>query len=184
MEDQEIIDLYWNRSEQAIEATAEKYGKLCYRISYNILENQEDSEESVSDTYLAVWNKIPPTRPHVFSAFLAKITRYISINRWKAQRTHKRGGGQIVLALDELKECGGQQSIEASYEGKELIASYNRFLEELPRLEREIFLRRYFFLDSIKAISKKSGFSESKVTSMLYRIREKFREHLEREEYL
>lgn len=105
MEDQGIIALYFERSEQAIEETDKKYGKYCYSIAYNILSNREDSEESVNDTYLAAWNTIPPRKPSYLNAFLAKITRYISIDRWRKNSTKRRGGGQIILALEELGEC-------------------------------------------------------------------------------
>ena len=105
MEDQGIIALFFERSEQAIEETDKKYGGYCYSIAYNILSNREDSEESVSDTYLAAWNTIPPRRPNFLNAFLAKMTRHISIDRWRKLSAKKRGGGEIILALDELEEC-------------------------------------------------------------------------------
>ena len=105
MEDQGIIALFFERSEQAIEETDKKYGGYCYSIAYNILSNREDSEESVSDTYLAAWNTIPPRRPNFLNAFLAKMTRHISIDRWRKRSAQKRGGGEIILALDELEEC-------------------------------------------------------------------------------
>ena len=110
MEDNAIIDLYWARSENAISQTAVKYGGYCYAIAYHILESPEDSEESVNDTYLAAWNTMPPKRPNVLSAFLGKITRYISLDRWKRRSASKRGGGQTTLALEELEECvsGGE----------------------------------------------------------------------------
>ena len=106
MEDQGIIALFFKRSEQAIEETDKKYGGYCYSIAYNILTNREDSEESVSDTYLAAWNTIPPRCPNFLNAFLAKMTRHISIDRWRKLSAKKRGGGEIILALEELEECG------------------------------------------------------------------------------
>lgn len=105
LEDQGILALFFKRSEQAIEETDKKYGRYCYSIAYNILSNREDSEESVSDTYLAAWRAIPPRRPRCFSAFLGKITRHISIDRWRRDHAKKRGGGEILLALEELGEC-------------------------------------------------------------------------------
>ena len=103
MEDNEIIDLYFDRSETAISQTAVKYGNYCYHIAYNILSDREDSEESVNDTYLAAWNNMPPRRPNVLSTFLGKLTRYISLDRWKARTAYKRGGGEVALSLEELE---------------------------------------------------------------------------------
>ncbi len=105
MEDDHIIDLYWARSEDAITETSEKYGKYCYAIAYHILSNAEDAEESVNDTYLGAWRNMPPHRPSILSAFLGKITRRISIDKWRGRTADKRGGGEIVLALDELADC-------------------------------------------------------------------------------
>ena len=105
MDDHQIVELYWNRSEQAISQTDQKYGRYCYGIAYNILANQEDAEESVNDTYMAAWDAIPPRRPSVLATFLGKITRHISIDRWRSRSAYKRGGGQITVALEELEEC-------------------------------------------------------------------------------
>ncbi len=185
MDDAKILDLYFARSEQAIQETDAKYGGLCYRIAYNILSNQEDSEETVSDTYLTAWKRIPPTRPNIFSAFLSKVTRDLSINRWKADHRKKRYGGQIDLALEELDNLAdGKEDIEKRCESREMILVYNRFLSELPVSQRKLFLMRYFYLDSIAKISEKTGFSESKVKSMLYRTRNKLRDTLRKEAYL
>ena len=185
MDDAKILDLYFARSEQAIQETDTKYGGLCYRIAYNVLNCREDSEETVSDTYLTAWKRIPPTRPNVFSAFLSKITRNLAINRWKANRRQKRGGGQIDIALDELDDVAdGKEDAEKRCESRELILAYNRFLAQLPRAQRELFLMRYFYLDPISKISGKTGYSESKVKSMLFRTRNKLRDTLEKEGYL
>lgn len=185
MEDSTIIDLYWQRSEQAIAETDKKYGKLCHRIAYNILSNQEDAEETVNDTYMTAWKRIPPTRPVVFAGYLGKITRYISINRWNEQTAKKRGGGQIPAALDELQDCADdREDVEHICESKDVIRSYNAFLGTLPQQERNCFLRRYFYMDSIDDIACATGFSRSKVTSMLYRTRKKLKQHLETEGYL
>lgn len=173
------------RSEQAITETSMKYGKYCYAIAYNILYNNKGSEESVNDTYLAAWNSMPPKRPDILSAFLGKITRYISIDRWKNRMALKRGGGEIPLVLEELEECvSAKMSVEEEYLKKELLEGINQFLADLPETERKVFMYRYWNLDSIERISKRYGYSTSKVTSMLYRIRGKFRKFLETEEYL
>lgn len=181
MEDSQIIKLYFDRSEQAIQETDTKYGGYCYSIAYNILSNQEDSEESVSDTYLSAWNAIPPRRPPALGAFLGKITRNISIDRWRKQRAFKRGEGQIEIALEELRDCVGGESAEDAAIRKEILASLNRFLGTLKETERSVFLCRYWYLDSTEEIAEKSGFSASKVKSMLYRLRKRLHEQLEKE---
>ena len=128
MEDNAIIDLYFRRSEQAIVETDMKYGGYCYSIAYNILTNREDSEESVSDTYMAAWNTIPPRRPNFLNAFLGKLTRHISIDRWRKYNAKKRGGGEIILALDELENCVDVHNTENTFERKELTRVLNQFL--------------------------------------------------------
>lgn len=184
MEDQGIIQLFFDRSEQAIEETDKKYGGLCFSIAYNVLDNREDSEESVSDTYLAAWNTIPPRRPNFLNAFLAKMTRHISIDRWRKRSAKKRGGGEIILALEELEDCVDAQSVETEFAKKELTRVLNQFLLSLPEMERNVFLCRYWYLDSIQIISQVSGFSQSKVTSMLHRLRGRLRKKLTEEGYL
>ena len=174
MDDSKIVDLYWDRKEQAIEETQKKYGSYCYKIAYNILTSKEDAEESVNDTYMTAWNTIPPRRPSVLATFLGKITRHLSIDRWRTRSAYKRGGGQVVLALEELEECvASPESVEQTYAKKELLAAYQRFVERLPVTERRVFLLRYWYLDSIGDIAQKYGFSESKVKSMLHRTRQK-----------
>ena len=182
MDDKSIIDLYLDRSEQAISETSVKYGKYCFSIAFNILSDKEDSEESVNDTYLAAWNNIPPRVPSILSTFLGKITRNISLNRWKSRRAYKRRGGEVPLALDELEECiSTGERVEETFEKKELLRSMNRFLDALPDTERNLFVCRYWYLDPIHDIAQRFGFTESKVTSMLHRIRGKLRKHLEKE---
>ena len=185
MEDQQIIDLYFRRSEEAIAQTDAKYGKLCYSIAYTVLSSREDSEESVSDTYMAAWNQIPPTRPRYFPGFLGRIVRNLSLNRWEAMQAQKRGGGQTVLALEELGDCvDGTPSAEDVCQSKELAGAYQKFIRDLPRLQRTVFIRRYFFLDPIAMIARDLDCSQSKVNSMLYRLRGKLRVHLQKEGYL
>lgn len=179
MNDKNIVDLYFNRDEEAITQTDKKYGRYCYSIAYNILTNKEDAEESVSDTYMTAWRAIPPRRPSVLSTFLGKITRHISIDRWRERSAYKRGGGEVTLALEELKDCvAGLQNVEMEYERKELIRAYVKFLDTLPITERRVFLCRYWYVDSVEAIAEKFGFSQSKVKTMLYRTRKKFRKTL------
>ena len=182
MEDKEIIDLYLDRDEAAISATAKKYGNYCYSVAYNILYNKEDAEESVSDTYLGAWNSIPPHKPEVLSAFLGKITRYVSLKRRRDKQAQKRGGGELSLAYEELADCiPANHDIDAELESKEIAIHINAFLSTLPATERHIFVCRYWYFDSIASISRQFGFRETKVKSMLFRIRTKLRNKLIKE---
>ncbi len=182
MNDTEIVELYWQRSEEAIYETSEKYGNYCYAIANCILCNHEDAEESVNDTYRDAWNSMPPHRPSVLSTFLGKITRRISIDRYRKRKAEKRGGGEFPLILDELADCiTDGESIEDEYEKKCLAEAINTFVKSLSETERKIFLCRYWHMEPISEIGKRFGFSESKVKSMLYRTREKLRKVLEKE---
>ena len=182
MEDIQIVDLYFRRSEQALDETAHKYGKYLFSIAYNILCSNRDAEEAVNDTYLGAWHSIPPHRPNRLSTYLGKITRRISLEKWKMMRTQKRGGGEVPLALEELSECiPGNETPQQTIELKELTRSINTFLETLPETEQRIFVSRYWYLTPIKTIAKQFGFSESKVKSMLSRTRGKLKNHLKKE---
>ena len=172
MEDQNIIALYWARSETAISETAQKYGGYCFSIAKNILTNHEDAEESVNDTYLTAWNVMPPRRPSILATFLGKITRRLAIDRWRYRNAYKRGGGEVTLALDELEDCASQDSLEKAMDRKELAVAFNSSLS------------RYWYLDPIADIAEHFGFSVSKVTSMLRRTRGRLRQALEKEELL
>ena len=182
MEDKKIIKLYFDRNEKAISETSEKYGKYLYKIAFNILSNNEDSEESVNDTYMNAWNTIPPENPNILSAFLSKITRYISLNKYRAKRADKRGGGEIDVAFEEIEECVPEKNdIYDEIETKELAKNISDFLKSLPETERQIFILRYYYLDSLSNISMRFGFSQSKTASMLHRTRKKILSHLEKE---
>ena len=182
MDDKHIVDLYFSRSEEAITQTDKKYGRYCYSIAYNILTNKEDAEESVSDTYMTAWRAIPPRRPSMLSTFLGKITRHISIDRWRERSATKRGGGEVPLALEELKDCiAGMQDVEMEYERKEVLKTYVKFLEALPTTERRVFLCRYWYVESIETIADKFGFSQSKVKTMLHRTRVNLRKQFVKE---
>lgn len=185
MEDTRIVNLYWARSENAIAETSVKYGSYCYSIAYNILANAEDADESVNDTYLNAWNSMPPHRPAILSTFLGKITRRVSIDKWRGRTAEKRGNGEIMLVLDELFDCvPSSQNVEHEIETAELAKVINDFVMSLPPMDRRVFICRYWYLDPISAISQQFGFSQSKVKMMLYRQRQRLLSHLEREAYL
>lgn len=183
--DDRIVELYWQRSESAIRETADKYGDYCHYIAYNILYNREDAEESVNDTWLDAWNNMPPHKPSTLSTFLGKITRRISIDRWRKKHTGKRGGGEMDLVLDELEDCVSDPTdVEMVIEQQEMARVIREFLDGLGETERRIFLRRYWYMDSIAGIALEFDFSESKTASMLHRTRGKLRNKLESEGYL
>ena len=182
MKDNEIIELYWNRDEAAIAATADIYGNYCYSIAYNILSNNEDAEECVNDTWLNAWKSIPPQRPNCLSTYLGKITRNLSLNRYKLLTAQKRGKGQVELALSELEGCvPAQGNMEQITDEMVLVNAIEAFLRTQPRTERNIFVGRYWYLYPIGDLSVAYRMSESKVVSMLYRMRTKLKLHLEKE---
>ena len=178
MEDDKIVQLYWDRDETAITATSDKYGAYCLFISRNILGNNEDAQECVNDTYLKAWNTIPPHRPAMLSTFLGKITRNLSFDRYKANRRDKRGGSQTELVLDELNEIISDKSSEAEFDRVELISAINGFLSELPQDKRKMFVCRYWYAYSIPEIAKRFGMTENNVSVSLNRTRQKLRNYL------
>ena len=181
MEDSRIVDLYWERSETAIDETSKKYSRYCHYISFNILHNNEDADECVNDTYFRAWNAMPTLRPNVLSTFLGKITRNLSLDRFKQYNTEKRGRGQVELALSELGECISDSSnIEQEIDERVLLEALNSFLNNLPKQKRNMFVQRYWYLMPIKEIAETSNMSESKVKSMLFRERKALKSILEK----
>lgn len=184
MLDRDIVALYWKRSEEAIAQTQRKYGNFCLSIARNILPFLEDAQECVNDTYLAAWDAMPPHKPKILSTFLGKLTRRISIDRWRRLSAQKRGGDTVTLALDELGECIASDSDpHKQVEAKELGQIITRFLQKQDDLDRVVFVRRYYGLQKIEAIAKEFGISESNAKTMLFRTRQKLREYLAKEGY-
>lgn len=181
MEDGQILDLYWSRDQRAIRETDGKYGKLLHGIAWNLLRSREDSEECVNDTYLRAWEAIPPARPGAFRTWLGRITRNLSLDRWKSRGAEKRGGGAELL-LGELEDClpapGGT---ERAVEDRELAELLNVFLQSLTREGRAMFLRRYWYGESVAEVAEALGCGEGKVKSSLFRSRKALRQFLERE---
>ncbi len=182
MDDQNIINLFFTRQESAVSRAAEKYENYLYSISYNILHDREDAKECVNDAYYQAWKSIPPQKPLCLSAFLGKIVRNLSLNRLRQSHTQKRGAGQADLALSELEECISDGSdIEQSIESMELSRHINDFLRSRKEQPRNIFIQRYWYLRPVREIAKDFSMSESKVTSMLFRIRKELKLYLEKE---
>ena len=181
MDDKRIIDLYWARDEEAIRETSLKYGRLCAHIAKNILASREDCEECINDAYFAVWNAIPVQRPGRFSAFVSKITRNLALKKYEYVTAAKRNPSAVV-SLEELGDCvSGTECVESEMEGRRIESSIEDFLWQQGEEKRNVFIRRYWYFDSIENICKCTGFSQSKVKSMLYEMRRKLREHLKRE---
>ncbi len=179
MKDEELIHLYWERNERAISQTSHIYGKYCYAIAYNILHDNEDSEECVNDSYHKVWNVIPPTRPTVFPAFLGRIVRNISLDRYKKRTAEKRGGSQIPVILDEIGEVASDTpSPEDECVRLEVVGAINDFLRTLPTEQRVMLVCRYWYADDVKVIAERLGMKENSVSVTLRRIRNKLREYL------
>lgn len=182
MNDQEIIALFWARQESAISATADKYGRYCHSIAYNILYNHFDAEECVNDTYLGAWNSIPPQKPNNLSVYLGRITRNFALNRYKRNTVAKRGSGEVEVALSELENCiPDDTGIEQITEDALLVSVIDRFLYAQSRTNRNIFIRRYWYLCSILDIADSYKMSESKVKSLLFCMRNELRKNLEKE---
>ena len=174
MEDNQIIELYWNRNEKAISETDKKYGKYCNYIAYNILQNDEDSNECVNDTYLKTWNCIPPKKPDVFKLFLAKITRNLAIDKYRKIKPKSI----MEEVLDELNDCTSNTNIENEVEYSDILKNINIFLDNLPLEKRRIFVDRYWFFESIENISTKYDLKNGNVKMILSRIRKNLKEYL------
>ena len=179
MEDERIIQLYWERNESAIDESSRKYGTYCTSIAHNILFNKEDEEEFVNDTWLHAWNAMPPHRPSLLSVFLGKITRNLSFDRYRKLHREKRGGNIIDAVLDELAECvSGVDETEKKWEEIELKEEIDRFIKELPKEKSYMFILRYWYADSIAEIAERFAVSENYVSVTLSRVRKKLKEHL------
>jgi len=182
MEDSVLVELFWQRSERAVEETAQKYGAYCRSVAGRICPDAGDAEECVNDTWLAAWNSMPDKRPKRLGVFLGCLTRHLAIDRLRALHSEKRGGGETALALEELQECipGGREP-ERELEAKELGEALSRFVSGLEETERLVFLGRYWNLTPVSEIAARLGYSESKTKSLLHRLRKRLRRALEQE---
>lgn len=182
MEDLQIVKLFWQRAETAITETDKKYGRYCHSIAYHILYDDEDSKECVNDTYLKIWESIPPHRPDPLSAFIGKITRNLALNRYRYRHAQLRGSGQVPLVLDELHECiPDPKTTDKMITDLLLTEIFNRFLSGLSQENRIIFMQRYWYFTPVRQIAKDLSVTESKVKMSLHRSRKKLKEQLEKE---
>ena len=180
MDDMRIIELYFERNEQAIKETDLKYGKLCHSIAYNILNNREDSEECVNDTYVGVWNAIPPTRPNNFIAFICRITRNLSLKRLEFIKREKRSA-DVLLSFEELAAVLPDERYAPNISDEDVGRVISEFLRDQKEDAKNVFIRKYYFFDSIGEIAKRYSFTESKVKNMLFYTRNKLKDYLIKE---
>ncbi len=184
MEDFEIVELYWDRNENAITQTDRKYGKYCRKIAFSIVNDREDTEECVNDTYLQTWNSLPPQRPEKLSTYLGKICRNISINLYEKMTADKRGGNETDACLDEISELiGGSSEVEEQLDLTVLTDLINKFLRRCEKQARTVFVQRYWYMMSVKEIARENRMSDSNVKMTLSRTREKLKLYLEEEGY-
>ena len=185
MEDSHIVAMYWQRDESALSSSAERYGRYCYAIAYRILGSHEAAEECVNDIYLQAWETIPPARPTSLSAYLGMLTRRRAIDRLRHDGALSRGGGTPALSLDELADCLPAEGEPATaLERQELARAISAFLRTLPTTVGNVFLRRYWYLDSIPEIAARYAMGESRVKMMLARTRKRLAAYLEKGGYL
>lgn len=183
MEDKKIIELYWKRDQSAISETQQKYGKLCRYIAHNILQDDEDAKECENDTYAKAWESIPPKRPDILSAFLSRITRNIAIDTYRRNRAKKRGNGEYEQVVEELNNCciASREDVESVADNLTIKTALNQYLESLPVKNRKIFMRRYWYMSTIKEIAADFSLSESNVKMTLLRMRNDLKAFLEKE---
>lgn len=179
MKDNDIIQLYWDRNDRAIRETADKYGNYCTAIAKNILGSKEDAKECVNDAYLHAWNAMPEHWPGQLAAFLGKLTRNVAFNRYKNEHAKKRGGGEVALVLDELTDCvSGKDDVEQALERKELALEISLFLKSLSAKKRNIFVRRYWYAESVSKLAEDYGMRQGSVSKLLERTRKQLRAYL------
>ena len=185
MNDEKIIELFRRRDEQAIQESMIAYGAYCYQVAAGILTDPADAEEAVADTWLAAWDSIPPHFPKYLRLFLGRITRNKALSIWRRNTAQSRGSGQVSLALDELGECIAREGgPEEAVDTKELGKAITAFLKNEPVRRRNVFLRRYFYMEELSAIAQRYSLTESNVRMMLSRTRQRLRKYLQQEGYL
>lgn len=185
MQDEQIIALYYARDERAIAISSDKYGVYCTSIAQNILQNLQDSEECVNDTWLSAWNSMPPAKPAVLKTYLGMITRNLAIDRWRRKHTEKRGAGELSLALDEISQIAvSDYDVDDAYRQEEFMRIVNLFLRSLPERERNVFIKRYYYTDTVPDIAAWFGISQANVLKILSRTRQKLKKYLEKEWYV
>ena len=182
MDDRRIVELFLERSEEAILETDIKYGRYCHKIAFNVLGNDEDSEECVNDAYMRAWGSIPPNEPDSMASYIGRITRNLALDKLRQKQSDKRGNGEVPVVLDELAECvSGHDELERRQDSAEITAAIDSFLGGLNPVERGVFMRRYWMMESIADVAGRYGISVSKTTTMLFRLRGRLKKHFMKE---
>ena len=182
MDDRRIVELFLERSEEAILETDIKYGRYCHKIAFNVLGNDEDSEECVNDAYMRAWGSIPPNEPDSMASYIGRITRNLDLDRLRQKQSDKRGNGEVPVVLDELAECvSGHDELERRQDSAEIAAAIDSFLDELNSVERGVFMRRYWMMEPIADVANRYDISVSKTTTMLFRLRNRLKKHFMKE---
>ena len=184
MNDQTIVQKFWDRNEDAINDSKKQYEDYCLYIANNVLHDRQDAEECLNDALLAAWKSIPPQKPENLKTYLGKLVREIAINRWKANKRQKRIPSEITQSLDEIAEMVSGGDFEEDLERNELSAEISRFLFSIDEIKRNVFIRRYWHYDSIESICQRYGFGKSKVLMMLKRTRDDLARHLQKEGFI
>ena len=184
MEDDQIVELYWQRSEDAIQETMNKYGAYLTAVAANILADQEDSHEAVNDTYYRAWCTMPEYRPRYLAAYLTRLTRGFAIDIWRSRHRDRRTASEYACSLEELADVVSDvETTESRVEGKLLAEEVSRFLKSLPKEDREIFLGRYYFADSVKEIAGYTGLNQARIKHVLFKVRKQLKAWLTEEGY-
>ena len=182
MDDRRIVELFLERSEEAILETDIKYGRYCHKIAFNVLGNDEDSEECVNDAYMRAWGSIPPNEPDSMASYIGRITRNLALDKLRQKQSDKRGNGEVPVVLDELAECvSGHDELERRQDSAEIAAAIDSFLDELNSVERGVFMRRYWMMEPIADVANRYDISVSKTTTMLFRLRNRLKIHFMKE---
>ena len=182
MDDRRIVELFLERSEEAILETDIKYGRYCHKIAFNVLGNDEDCEECVNDAYMRAWGSIPPNEPDSMASYIGRITRNLALDKLRQKQSDKRGNGEVPVVLDELAECvSGHDELERRQDSAEIAAAIDSFLDELNSVERGVFMRRYWMMEPIADVANRYDISVSKTTTMLFRLRNRLKKHFMKE---
>lgn len=184
MRDQDIVQLFWDRNEDAVSETKKQYEQYCMYIANNVLQNKQDAEECFNDALLSVWKSIPPHKPENLKTYIGKIVHEIAIDRWRTNNRQKRIKTEFALSLDEIEEVIPDNSFDEQIDERELTAEISRYLKSLDEVKRNVFIRRYWYYDSIDDICKRYGFGKSKVLVMLKRTRDGLYLYLKKEGYI
>jgi len=184
MDDQAIVQKIWDRDEDGVADAKKRYEDYCIYIAFNVLHDRQDSEECFNDALLAAWRSIPPHRPENLKAYLGKLVREIAISRWRKNSRQKRIPSEITQSLDEIAEIVSGGDLDAELEEAELSRQISKFLSSVSETKRNVFIRRYWYYDSVESICKRYGFGKSKVLMMLKRTRDDLARHLKKEGFI